>query len=88
MQVVGSTFLDATGALLCGVFALQEDAQSYLFCLQQILREPVDERSQRCFNHCLTGNFFSACGGSRHTKQPRVFVVIKDKKDSMVNTFG
>lgn len=28
---------DATGALLCGVFAVQEDAQSYLTCLRQIL---------------------------------------------------
>lgn len=28
---------DATGKLLCGVFALQEDAQSYLLCLRQIL---------------------------------------------------
>jgi Helix-turn-helix domain len=28
---------DATGKLLCGVFALQEDAQSYLFCLRQML---------------------------------------------------
>jgi len=28
---------DATGALLCGVFALQEDAQSYLICLKQML---------------------------------------------------
>lgn len=30
---------DATGALLHGVFALQEDAQSYLICLRQILLE-------------------------------------------------
>ena len=30
---------DATGALLHGVFALQEDAQSYLMCLKQILLE-------------------------------------------------
>ena len=30
---------DATGKLLCGVFALQEDAQSYLVCLRQILLE-------------------------------------------------
>ena len=30
---------DATGKLLCGVFALQEDAQSYLFCLRQMLLE-------------------------------------------------
>jgi len=30
---------DATGALLCGVFALEEDAQSYLICLRQILLE-------------------------------------------------
>ena len=30
---------DATGALLCGVFALQEDAQSYLICLRQMLLE-------------------------------------------------
>lgn len=30
---------DATGALLCGVFALQEDAQSYLICLKQMLLE-------------------------------------------------
>lgn len=30
---------DATGALLCGVFAEQEDAQSYLLCLRQILLE-------------------------------------------------
>ena len=28
---------DATGALLCGVFAAEEDAQSYLICLKQIL---------------------------------------------------
>ena len=28
---------DATGRLLCGVFALQEDAQSYLICLRQML---------------------------------------------------
>lgn len=28
---------DATGTLLCGVFALEEDAQSYLICLRQIL---------------------------------------------------
>jgi transposase len=28
---------DATGALLCGVFALEEDAQSYLICLRQML---------------------------------------------------
>jgi transposase len=30
---------DATGALLHGVFALQEDAQSYLICLRQIVLE-------------------------------------------------
>jgi transposase InsO family protein len=30
---------DATGALLAGVFALEEDAQSYLTCLRQILLE-------------------------------------------------
>jgi len=30
---------DATGALLQGVFTLEEDAQSYLFCLRQILLE-------------------------------------------------
>jgi transposase len=30
---------DATGKLLCGVFALEEDAQSYLICLRQILLE-------------------------------------------------
>jgi hypothetical protein len=30
---------DATGAFLCGVFALQEDAQSYLICLKQMLLE-------------------------------------------------
>jgi len=30
---------DATGALLQGVFTLQEDAQSYLLCLRQILLE-------------------------------------------------
>jgi hypothetical protein len=30
---------DATGALLCGVFALEEDAQSYLTCLKQMLLE-------------------------------------------------
>jgi transposase len=30
---------DATGALLHGVFALEEDAQSYLICLRQILLE-------------------------------------------------
>jgi hypothetical protein len=30
---------DATGKLLCGVFALQEDAQSYLTCLRQTLLE-------------------------------------------------
>lgn len=30
---------DATGALLYGVFALEEDAQSYLICLRQILLE-------------------------------------------------
>ena len=30
---------DATGALLQGVFTLQEDAQSYLICLRQILLE-------------------------------------------------
>jgi transposase len=30
---------DATGALLCGVFALEEDAQSYLICLRQMLLE-------------------------------------------------
>jgi len=30
---------DATGALLAGVFALEEDAQSYLICLRQILLE-------------------------------------------------
>jgi hypothetical protein len=30
---------DATGALLCGVFALEEDAQSYLICLKQMLLE-------------------------------------------------
>jgi transposase len=30
---------DATGALLCGVFALKEDAQSYLVCLRQMLLE-------------------------------------------------
>jgi transposase InsO family protein len=28
---------DATGKLVCGVFALQEDAQSYLICLKQTL---------------------------------------------------
>lgn len=28
---------DATGALLCGVFAREEDAQSYLICLKQTL---------------------------------------------------
>jgi transposase len=30
---------DATGKFLCGVFARQEDAQSYLTCLRQIVRE-------------------------------------------------
>ena len=30
---------DATGALLYGVFALEEDAQSYLICLRQVLLE-------------------------------------------------
>lgn len=30
---------DATGALLYGVFALEEDAQSYLICLREILLE-------------------------------------------------
>jgi hypothetical protein len=30
---------DATGKLMCGVFALQEDAQSYLICLRQLLLE-------------------------------------------------
>src|SRR5688572_15467360 len=30
---------DATGALLYGVFALEEDAQSYLICLRQIVLE-------------------------------------------------
>lgn len=30
---------DATGKLLCGVFALEEDAQSYLICLRQMLLE-------------------------------------------------
>ena len=30
---------DASGKLVCGVFALQEDAQSYLICLRQILLE-------------------------------------------------
>jgi hypothetical protein len=30
---------DATGALVCGVFALEEDAQSYLICLRQLLLE-------------------------------------------------
>jgi hypothetical protein len=30
---------DATGKLLCGVFAKQEDAQSYLTCLRQIVME-------------------------------------------------
>jgi transposase len=30
---------DATGKLLCGVFAQQEDAQSYLTCLKQIVME-------------------------------------------------
>jgi transposase len=30
---------DATGALLSGVFALEEDAQSYLTCLRQIVQE-------------------------------------------------
>ncbi len=30
---------DATGKLVCGVFALQEDAQSYLICLRQTLME-------------------------------------------------
>jgi transposase len=30
---------DATGKLLCGVFAQQEDAQSYLTCLRQIVLE-------------------------------------------------
>jgi len=30
---------DATGAFLCGVFAEQEDAQSYLVCLKQIVLE-------------------------------------------------
>jgi hypothetical protein len=30
---------DATGALVCGVFAAEEDAQSYLICLRQMLLE-------------------------------------------------
>lgn len=30
---------DATGAFLEGVFTLEEDAQSYLICLRQILLE-------------------------------------------------
>jgi hypothetical protein len=30
---------DATGKLVCGVFALQEDSQSYLICLRQLLLE-------------------------------------------------
>jgi hypothetical protein len=30
---------DATGKLVCGVFARQEDAQSYLICLRQIVFE-------------------------------------------------
>lgn len=30
---------DATGKLLCGVFAREEDAQSYLICLRQVLKE-------------------------------------------------
>lgn len=30
---------DATGKLLCGVFALHEDAQSYLICLRQLIVE-------------------------------------------------
>ena len=30
---------DATGALLCGVFSEQEDAQSYLTCLKRLLME-------------------------------------------------
>ncbi len=30
---------DATGALLAGVFALEEDAQSYLICLRRIVLE-------------------------------------------------
>jgi DNA-binding transcriptional ArsR family regulator len=30
---------DATGKLVCGVFARQEDAQSYLICLRQIVLE-------------------------------------------------
>jgi transposase len=30
---------DATGALVCGVFAREEDAQSYLICLKQTLLE-------------------------------------------------
>lgn len=30
---------DATGALWCGVFAVHEDAQSYLVCLRQMLLE-------------------------------------------------
>jgi hypothetical protein len=30
---------DATGALVCGVFAHEEDAQSYLICLRQMLLE-------------------------------------------------
>lgn len=30
---------DATGALVCGVFAREEDAQSYLICLRQMLLE-------------------------------------------------
>ena len=30
---------DATGKLLCGVFAREEDAQSYLICLRQLLLE-------------------------------------------------
>ena len=30
---------DATGALLCGVFSVEEDAQSYLMCLRHIVLE-------------------------------------------------
>lgn len=30
---------DATGKLVCGVFAREEDAQSYLICLRQLLKE-------------------------------------------------
>ena len=34
-----ATIDDATGKLVCGVFAQQEDAQSYLICLRQIVLE-------------------------------------------------